>query len=622
MNISNLKSHGKNRLVGLPKGLIGTKCTAQVNIEGKPCPCLLDTGSQVTTISHSFYEQNLPGLSITSLDNLLEIEAANGQAVPYLWFVEVKIVFPRDFLGSDVEVSTLALVIPETGGTAQPKVLIGTNTLDLAYDKHLETNDSVCRAVPFGYQAVIQTIEHRRQQKVDSSIGIVRLPDVTPTVVPAGQNVVLEGVVSVKGQVAEKWAVMEPPSYSPFPGGLLVASCLLNLPQHPSHKVPVVLKNETEHDIIIPGKSVIADIHALQKVMSDNVVQADCSESSIHAKSTKELCFDFGDSSLPGEWKRRITQKLRAMAGVFALHDMDVGQTSKVKHTIKLHDETPFKHKARPIHPNDLEAVRRHLEELLDAGIIRESESSFSSPIVVVRKKNGDIRLCIDYRKLNTQTIKDAYALPNLEETFSALRGSKWFSVLDLKSGYYQIELEEKYKPKTAFVCPLGFWEFNRMPQGITNAPSTFQRLMEKCRGDINLSEVLVFLDDLIVLSDTLEEHERRLLHVLGRLRDYGLKLSLEKCKFFQTSVKYLGHIVSENGVETDPQKIEAIKTWPSPKNLKELRSFLGFSGYYRRFIKDYANIVKPLNELTAGYPPLQKSCRTKSKERTYLDPK
>lgn len=425
MNISNLKSHGKNRLVGLPKGLIGTKCTAQVNIEGKPCPCLLDTGSQVTTISHSFYEQNLPGLSITSLDDLLEIEAANGQAVPYLGFVEVKIAFPRDFLGSDVEVSTLALVIPETGGTAQPKVLIGTNTLDLAYDKHLETNDSVCRAVPFGYQAVIQTIEHRRQQKVDSSIGIVRLPDATPTIVPAGQNVVLEGVVSVKGQVAEKWAVMEPPSYSPFPGGLLVASCLLNLPQHPSHKVPVVLKNETEHDIIIPGKSVIADIHALQKVMSDNVVQADCSESSIHAKSTEELCFDFGDSSLPEEWKRRITQKLRAMPEVFALHDMDVGQTSKVKHTIKLHDETPFKHKARPIHPNDLEAVRRHLEELLDAGIIRESESSFSSPIVVVRKKNGDIRLCIDYRKLNTQTIKDAYAYQGLRTPVEGCREVK-----------------------------------------------------------------------------------------------------------------------------------------------------------------------------------------------------
>lgn len=152
---------------------------------------------------------------------------------------------------------------------------------------------------------------------------------------------------------------------------------------------------------------------------------------------------------------------------------------------------------------------------LFEAGVIRESESPFSSPIVVVRKKNNDVRLCIDYRKLNLQTIKDAYALPNLEESFSALTGSRWFSVLDLKSGYYQIEMNEADKPKMAFVTPLGFWEFNRMPQGITNAPSTFQRLMEKCMGDLNLKEVLVFIDDLIIFSDTLEEHERRLLRVL-----------------------------------------------------------------------------------------------------------
>ncbi|KAL1246763.1 hypothetical protein QQF64_034300 [Cirrhinus molitorella] len=124
-------------------------------------------------------------------------------------------------------------------------------------------------------------------------------------------------------------------------------------------------------------------------------------------------------------------------------------------------------------------------------------------------KKNGDVRLCIDYRKLNLQTVRDAYALPGLEETFSALTGSKWFSVLDMKSGYYQIEVEEADKPKTTFVCPLGFWEFNRMPQGVTNAPSTFQRLMERCMEDINLKEVLVFLDNLIIFSATVEEHER-----------------------------------------------------------------------------------------------------------------
>lgn len=293
-----------------------------------------------------------------------------------------------------------------------------------------------------------------------------------------------------------------------------------------------------------------------------------------------------------------------------------------MKHNIKLHDETPFKHRARPIHPQDLEAVRKHLQELLAAGVIRESQSSFSSPIVVVRKRNNEVRLCIDYRKLNLQTIKDAYALPNLEETFSALTGSKWFTVLDLKSGYYQIEVDEADKAKTAFVTPLGLWEFNHMPQGITNAPSTFQRLMEKCVGDMHLKEVLVFLDDLIIFSQTLEEHENRLMRVLLRLKDYGLKLSPSKCKFFQTTVRYLGHIVSEKGVETDPEKIETLKTWPRPKDLKELRSFLGFSGYYRRFIMGYSSIVRPLNDLTRGYPPHHKESKVKVTFGTYLDPK
>ncbi len=160
------------------------------------------------------------------------------------------------------------------------------------------------------------------------------------------------------------------------------------------------------------------------------------------------------------------------------------------------------------------------------------------------------------------------------------------------------------------------------MPQGITNAQSTFQRLMEKCMGDLHLTEVLVFLDDLIVFSRTPEEHEERLLKVLTRLREYGLKLSPEKCKFFQTSVRYLGHIISETGVQTDPENISALKTWPKPKNLRELRSFLGFAGYYWRFIRDYSKIVKPLNDLTAGYAPLNRKPKNGEMKGKYFNPK
>ncbi|KAL7868574.1 hypothetical protein SRHO_G00099580 [Serrasalmus rhombeus] len=465
-------------------------------------------------------------------------------------------------------------------------------------------------------------MQQRNKQREDSSLGLVRLPGKEPRVIPAGQSCVIGGLAHVNSQGLDRWVVIEPPSSS-LAGGLLATSCLLTLPDDPPRKLPVVLRNESKHDIIIPAKSVIAEIHALQEVVSSKQSPAKPAHSSLPKplKSVK-LNLNFDGSPLPSDWRERIKKKLCAMPEVFALHDSDFGRTDKVKHQIKLSDETPFKHRPRPIRPQDLDAVRRHLQELSEAGVIRASESPFSSPIVVVRKKNGDVRLCIDYRKLNLQTIKDAYALPNLEEAFSALTGSKWFSVLDLKSGYYQIEVEETDKPKTAFVCPLGFWEFNRMPQGVTNAPSTFQRLMERCMGDINLREVLVFLDDLIVFSDTIEEHEKRLLRVLSRLKEYGLKLSLEKCKFFQTSVRYLGHVVSEDGVETDPEKIKALKTWPSPMNLKELRSFLGFAGYYRRFIQNYSKIVKPLNDLTAGYPPLRKTDKQKDTSGEYFKPR
>lgn len=371
--------------------------------------------------------------------------------------------------------------------------------------------------------------------------------------------------------VDETWAVLEQPLESALPGGVFVDNCLITLPTNSPFKVPVSLRNETDHDILLPSNCILAELSMSYRLIQnpcskeEKLTSADCFSQQEKTPDPK-LQFDFGQSPLSLEWRERIIHKLNSFSDVFAHHDLDFGHATRIKHHIKLKDETPFKQRARPIHPRDFEAVKKHLQTLLNAGIIRESESSFASPIVVVRKKNGDVRLCVDYRKLNMQTIRDAYALPNLEESFSALAGSQWFSVMDLKSGYYQVEMEEEDKAKTAFTCPLGFWEFNRMPQGITNAPSTFQRLMERCMGDIHLKEVLDFLDDLIVYSDTLEEHESRLINVLGRLRDYGLKLSLDKCKFFQTEVRYLGHIVSREGVKTDPEKICALKTWPRPR--------------------------------------------------------
>ncbi|KAK7906795.1 hypothetical protein WMY93_015407 [Mugilogobius chulae] len=602
----------------LPKGLVGSKCSSVISIAGRPHHCLLDTGSQVTTVPVSVYNQSLSEQPVKPLDSLLQVEGAAGQSVPYLGYVEVTLTFPEDFLGVEFEVPTLALVVPDAHLDCPSPVLIGMNTLEPLYEQYLSSDVSNFQPAAQGYCAVLKLLQLNYQQSQEGNAGTVRLLSQTPVLVPAGQTVVLEGSARLDNPSAVQWAVVEHPT-SPLPGGLCVQSCLITLPTHAPYKVPVVVRNESEQDALIPPLTVIADIATSPTILTQPTVN----HLTTAAESKRSsLEFNFGDSPVPTEWKERITATLNQMPEVFSQHDLDFGCTDRVKHNIKLHDETPFKQRARPIHPRDIEAVRSHLRDLLEAGVIRESESPFASPIVVVRKRNGDVRLCIDYRKLNLQTVKDAYALPNLEESFSALTGSKWFTVLDLKSGYYQIQMDEADKAKTAFVTPLGFWEWNWMPQGVTNTPSTFQRLMEKCMGDLNLKEVLVFLDDIIIFSDTLEEHEKRLLRVLTRLKEFGLKLSPGKCKFLQSSVRYLGHVVSEKGVETDPEKISSLKSWPVPRNLKELRSFLGFAGYYRRFIRDYATIVKPLNVLTRGYAPLRRSTKNKPPTVKYLDPK
>lgn len=214
--------------------------------------------------------------------------------------------------------------------------------------------------------------------------------------------------------------------------------------------------------------------------------------------------------------------------------------------------------------------------------------------------------MCIDYRTLNSRTIPDQYTIPRIDDTLDCLSGSKWFSVLDLRSGYYQIAMSEEDKEKTVFICPLGFYQFERMPQGITGAPAIFPRLMEKAVGDMHLLQVVVYLDDIIVFGRTLEEHEERLLRVLDRLEECELKVSIDKCQFCQSQVKYVGHIVSSVGVAPDPEKVSAVTQWKMPTDLKSLRSFLGFCGFYRRFIKGYSTIVRLLTELTKGYPPVK----------------
>ena len=194
--------------------------------------------------------------------------------------------------------------------------------------------------------------------------------------------------------------------------------------------------------------------------------------------------------------------------------------------------------------------------------------------------------------------MKDAFSLPGIDETLNSLQGSQWFSSLDLKSGYLQIKMDEESKPLTAFtVRPLGFYECERMPFGFTNAPATFQRLMETCLGDLNLHWCIIYLDDIVIFSKDLASHLERLEAVFGKLEKAGLKLKPSKCELFRRQLAYLGHVISAKGVATDEGKTEAIKNWPTPTTVTEVQSFLGFMGYYHRFIPKFTQMAQPLHE-------------------------
>ena len=249
--------------------------------------------------------------------------------------------------------------------------------------------------------------------------------------------------------------------------------------------------------------------------------------------------------------------------------------------------------------PAELRELKAQLQELQDLGFIRPSTSPWGAPALFAQKKDGSLRLCIDYRKLNRVTVKNKYPMPRIDDLFDQLRGATCFSKIDLRSGYHQLRVRREDIPKTAFRTRYGHYEFVVMPFGLTNAPASFMDLMNRIFRAYLDRFVIVFIDDILIYSPSEEEHQSHLSVVLKLLREHQLYAKLSKCEFWLSEVKFLGHVVSKNGISVDPGKIESILTWEHPKNVFEIRSFLGLAGYYRRFVLDFSRLAAPMTRLT-----------------------
>ena len=304
-------------------------------------------------------------------------------------------------------------------------------------------------------------------------------------------------------------------------------------------------------------------------------------------------------------WKEEMALKAKQLLmefhHIFCLEKNEMGCTDATEHVIELlpEQDEPFKERFRRIAPHEVEEVCQHIQEMLDGGAIQPSQSPWCNAVMLVQKKDGTSRFCIDFRHLNARIKKDSYPIPKCPETMESLVRARYFSTMDLKSGFWQFKVSEDSRQYTAFtVGSMGVYEFLHMPYSLCNVAAKFQHLMQNCLGELNLAFAMVYLDDVIMYSEMLEDHLTRLQAIFDHFAHHGLKVKPSKCHFFKEEITYLGHEISAKGILPGQKGVKEIAQMGPPTTYTGVRKFIGAVGYFHHFIKNFARIAKPLNDL------------------------
>lgn len=534
-----LQSHSSGGAVsGSEASKLMSSCPQlEVKMGGVLVPCLLDTGSMVSTITESFFHKHFEPWGSDKLQtcNWLQLRAANGLAIPYIGYLELEVeLVDKTMLQCGV------LVVKDTPGDSVPHLpgVLGMNVISKCYRELFGQHGSALFNLPVLSQVsepVRQALQQCHQASVKASSGapgIARVGGKRACRIPGGM---MKLVASTCSQKYSGMSALFEPLESGLPAGLLASPALVRVE---NGITDILVINVGCTDVLLyPRTRVGTLVEVTMASLPADVTAVSPCAATVASQSVSDVALDVlkevNLSSLSADNQEKVRSLLNQYASVFSAHDGDLGCTTLIAHEIPLMDDVPVRQRFRRIPPSDYDVVKEHINQLLNTQVIRESCSPYASPIVLVRKKDGSLRMCVDYRQLNSKTRKDAFPLPRIEESLDALTGACWFSTLDLASGYNQVPVAESDRAKTAFCTPFGLFEWNRMPFGLCNAPSTFQRLMQRIFGDQQCQSLLLYLDDIVVFSSTIEEHLDRLKAVLGRLQKENLKVKLSKCAFF-----------------------------------------------------------------------------------------
>ena len=604
---------------------IGPKNLGKVLVDDELVTCLLDNGAQLNFITPAYAQEW--GMDIMSLDYLVE---EIGGAIPHISGIGGISVEPVGFVMMNVKVPGIAgydedqitIVMDDPGMTEWP-VILGTPTIYRVMEV-IEESEISKLAVPWASSRIswlMRDIVAKLGQVKENDIAnkpiaplhvdeVVRVVSKC-TVPPFGHkaihgkvNLVLHGYkMNVMTHGLEK-------RWPSLPLGIDVQTVYATLADG-SNRITVVLRNNTRDWVEIKKDvpiTCMVTANEVPKVTNLFSAEQKKEQPTLSETERQDLLLEKLDLSgleaWPQEQAEQACSLLKEYHDIFSLEKCDMGHTNATEHKIVLKDPDtqPFKERFCRILPPQLDEVREHLKLMLDAGVIRPSNSPWCNAVVLVRKKDGSLRFCIDFRKLNSLTVKDSYPLPRICETLESLAGAAHFSTFDMNSGFWQVPMAEESKQYTAFTLgSMDLYECESMPFGLCNTPPTFQRLMQNCLGELNLTYCLIYLDDVIVFSDTPDEHLRRMCVVFDRLREHGLKLKPSKCEVSKSEINYLAHHVSWKGVLPSKKNLESITQCPPPDTYTKVKSFMGLVGHYRHFIKGFDKIAAPLYDLTSG---------------------